>query len=123
MQIVENLLIVSNWMAASLIAVFLIKYMPNIESKPIIDLFICNILFIGLRAFNRQIEVDQLIDNYNSTIINSILSFGIAIYFCYWLHHNYGTKLKNHGNIKNQVQNNTGGHRSLRNAERENPAS
>ena len=94
MQIVENILLASNWMAASLISIFLIKYMPNIESKPIINLFIWHTVFIGLRAFNRQIEVDQLINGYNANIVGSLLSFGIAIYFCYWLHDNYGKKNK-----------------------------
>lgn len=92
MQIVENILLATNWMSASLIAIFLIKYMPNIDSKPIINLFIANIIFIGLRAFNRQVEVDHLIEGYNFMIVNGLLSIGFSLYFCWWLHNNYGKK-------------------------------
>jgi DNA integrity scanning protein DisA with diadenylate cyclase activity len=118
MNIVEHILLAVNWMSASLIAIFLIKYMANIDSKPIINLFIANVIFIGLRALNRQIEVDNLLPIYNSSIGSSILSLGIALYFCYWLHDNYGKKIiKQNGNIKNKIQDNSGGNRGPRIAE------
>lgn len=88
-------------MAPIILSLFLMKYMHNVKDRFIVDLVAANSLFVFIRSLLSYLMLEGLIEIHFYRLISGIFTLVISLYFCYWLHHNFGKRLKQENKISN----------------------